>query len=196
MPRGEYDHHKQRGKKHSKQWKLNIGKGGKGIPKPSSRKGVPNHHKGTPRPTLIGRIPSNVKCWFVKELGHVVRSSLEEITCLFLKRNNIVYKYEPKYFKLKSDLVNGFKVDIYIVGTNIWIECKGPKKFKDELGNKGCFVGPEGKEKMFRFREQYSKNKLWIVTYGKMIDNFPKECYDKIFDVKQLDKLTNELLGI
>ena len=32
-----------------------------------------------------------------------------------------------------------------------------------------------------------------LISYDKILKNFPKECYDKIFTIENLDALLNEL---
>lgn len=133
---------------------------------------------------------------YVKKLKHYVRSKPEAEVCLCLKVNNILYEYEPRYFRLISNLVKGTSVDIHILGTNIWIEVKGPRKYEIIEGRKINQIDDMSKEKMYRFIRQYPENKLWVITYESMLKYFPVQCYDKIFSLKKLSKLVKTLKGV
>lgn len=62
-----------------------------------------------------------LKSYYVKELGHSVRSKWEEEIGLLLKENNIPYGYEARTFKFNG---TSYTPD-FIVGDNV-IEVKGP----------------------------------------------------------------------
>lgn len=87
--------------------------------------------------------PTYPKLYYVKELGHSVRSKWEEEIGLLLKANNITYGYETKTFKFNG---TSYTPD-FIVRDNV-IEVKGPlydlqrKKYREfnELHPKLNFI--------------------------------------------------------
>jgi len=88
------------------------------------------------------------KLFYSKELKHSIRSSWEENICKILKKRNIKYKYEPRYFKVDSK--HTYRPDLEL-DKNIYIEIKGPL-YDSQL------------YKMKKFVKLYSKNKLIIIT--------------------------------
>lgn len=63
------------------------------------------------------------KTYFSEMLGHLVRSTWEEKTCVFLKQQNIPYEYEPVTFKLKQGTT--YTPDILLSRLGVWVEVKG-----------------------------------------------------------------------
>jgi len=130
---------------------------------------------------MFGKSPVYPIPFKVSGLKHKVRSSYEEKFFLFLKRNHIEYKYESSWFRIE---INGVKrnywPDGHIIGTNIWIEVKG-------------WCTEESVIKMREFRYLCPQNKLFVITEKNNIKNIPAECYDKVFDLKNLEPILDEI---
>lgn len=124
-----------------------------------------------------------IKCHstFIPELEHYVRSlSLEKAFFLFLKRNNVKYKYEIPVKVLIDNEIRNYYVDCLVRGTNVYVECKG---YCDDYGRK----------KMEAFKKQYKDKILVCITYDKHKNKILKSCYDEIFGINELEKFLDWL---
>jgi hypothetical protein len=122
----------------------------------------------------FGKSPRFYKSFYFDGIPHILRSGLERDFFLFLIRKGILYKYEPKRFQIKlSNTVRNYWPDAQLIGTNIFIECKG-------------WCDPYSVLKMSEFRKQYPENKLFVVI-AKQPEKIPIECYDKLFVVGDLE---------
>lgn len=129
----------------------------------------------------FGKSPVYPVPFRVVGLQHRIRSSYEAIFFKFLQDHQIEYTYESKRFAFE---LNGVKrnywTDGHILGTNIWIEVKG-------------WCDPLSIIKMKEFRRLYPENKLFVITIKSNIKNVPPECYDKVFDLKNLEPILDEI---
>ena len=115
------------------------------------------------------------KPYFVSELGHGVRSSLEEEGLLILKRRGVNYAYE-KPFLLKIGRLQYFYHPDATLDHQDCIEFKG-------YPYKGSML------KCKVFRDQYPLKRLIMVTYSVFVDRIKKEfpdSYDDLITIEQL----------
>lgn len=102
--------------------------------------------------------PTYPKAYYVKDLGHKVRSSWEEDVGVILKENNIKYEYENKAFKIE---INGnmhtYRPD-FIIDDKIVIE---PHNFVHSTREK---------KKFKKFNEQYQEYTFIIISINKHTD--------------------------
>jgi len=98
-----------------------------------------------------GHKPTYPKPYFVSELGHKVRSSLERDGLLILKRKGICYFYEKPYLVFVNDRKRFYYADCTLEN-NVVIEFKG-YPFKQSI------------EKMVSFKSQYPQYMFVIVSY-------------------------------
>jgi hypothetical protein len=111
------------------------------------------------------------KLHYVQGLDHKVRSSIEEKFCLFLKRNRILYEYEPTYFKLHSNgTMHSYTPDLKI--KDVYLELKQ-------------FIFEQDWKKIILFREQYPTIKYFVITDNKKIID---RCSKIDVNVIQVDK--------
>lgn len=137
-----------------------------------------NNKKGVESPLFGNNLYNNHKAYFVKKLGHIVRSTWEEKICLILKNNNISYKFEKKMFILHS-IDATYRPDI-IINKKIIISIKG-------------FLTKYALKKEQTFRKEYPNYKYIVITH---IKNFKKYNFvDKIFDYNKIIKNPLKLLN-
>ncbi len=127
-------------------------------------------------------IPRYPKLYKPDSLNHKVRSSWEEHVCKLLVTLNIPYLYEPTAFKIiLDDKTYTYTPDMGI-GNNCYIEVKGPL-FYHQL------------DKMKAFKQQYSKNKLIIITSEQNISKFDLSFADLLLNYYDINatELKNEI---
>lgn len=124
--------------------------------------------------------PSYPNPVFVQELGHVVRSTLERDSFLVLKKIGVEYKYEKRIDLYIDKVWRSYYVDAWVLGTNIYIECKG---WFDDYSIK----------KMMEFRKQNPEKKLYAITYKENKNKIPQGCCDEIFYIEEIEDLILEL---
>lgn len=88
---------------------------------------------------------------YVGELGHNVRSKLEEQICRELKKSSIPYQYEPERFVIEYDGSKKTYTPDIRLSDNLFLEIK-------------AFIFDCGVEKLKYFHEQYPNIRLLIVT--------------------------------
>ena len=134
--------------------------------------------KGSESPLFGNNLYNIHKAYFVKEIGHIVRSSWEENICLILKNNNIPYKFEKKMFLLTS--INAtYRPDI-ILNKKLIISIKG-------------FLTKSALKKEQIFRKEYPNYKYIVITH---IKNFKKYNFvDKLFDYNKIVKNPLKLIN-
>jgi uncharacterized protein with PIN domain len=124
-------------------------------------------------------IPRYPKSYYVSELGHIVRSSIEEKFCLFLKRNGIFYEYEPTYFKIRDNgTTHSYTPDLKI--KDVYLELKQ-------------FIFESDWKKLILFKQQYPQIKYFILTDNVNIIN---KCFEIGINVIQVDKNFENLNNI
>lgn len=136
--------------------------------------------KGENNP-MFGKI-AYPRRFFVKELGHHVRSHWEKNVLLLLKQENIRYKYEPMPFKIK---VNGESLTYTpdsIIDNKIALEIKGPL-FSLQV------------KKMRAFRKQYPQYFFIIVCGRRSEYTLKKLCFvDKLVTYEEVVENKNILM--
>jgi hypothetical protein len=93
--------------------------------------------------------PSYPKAYFVKKLGHKVRSAWEEEIGLLMKNNNIKYEYEPD----RIDLGDAVYIPDFRLNQKLYVEVKG-------------WLQPRNKKNLLKMRKLYPDKKVIGVGDG------------------------------
>ena len=124
------------------------------------------------------------KSYFVSELGHKVANSWEEITGIWLRRNNKSYCYEKPFLYITPDGIrHNYYADFALADEKVVYEPKG------------YFRSEKDKLKLQLFKDQYPDYKLILI--GRK-DRLEKELisgihYNEIININELKEKTREI---